>query len=85
MIKLSLRGCFVSTLHLTAWDIVRRENMGFHFYTDDTQLYLSIDSLDGDDRVIDANKIGQMYLKVSFPKSFSTTFVAQIVVLLSWL
>ena len=32
-------------------DIVRRYNMGFHFYTDDTQLYLSFNSLDEDDQV----------------------------------
>ena len=29
-------------------DIVRRYNMGYHFYTDDTQLYLSFDSLSGE-------------------------------------
>ena len=32
-------------------DIVRRYNMGFDFYADDTQLYLSFSSLDGDDQI----------------------------------
>ena len=32
-------------------DIVRRYNMGFRFYVDDTQLYLSFNSLHGDDQV----------------------------------
>ena len=32
-------------------DIIRRYNMGFHFYAHDTQLYLSFSSLDGDDKV----------------------------------
>ena len=32
-------------------DIVRRYNLGFRFYADDTQLYLSFTSLDGDDQV----------------------------------
>ena len=31
-------------------DIVRQYNMGYNFYTDDTQLYLSFNSLSGDDR-----------------------------------
>ena len=38
-------------------DIVRRYNMGFHFYTDDTQLYLSFNSLDGDDQVSSVTQI----------------------------
>ena len=31
-------------------DIVRQYNMGYHFYADDTQLYLSFSSLSGDDQ-----------------------------------
>ena len=31
-------------------DIVRQYNMGYHFYADDTQLYLSFNSLSGDDQ-----------------------------------
>ena len=31
-------------------DIVRQYSMGYHFYADDTQLYLSFNSLSGDDR-----------------------------------
>ena len=32
-------------------DIVRRYNMDFYFYADDTQLYLSFNTLNGEDRV----------------------------------
>lgn len=32
-------------------DIVRRYNIGFHFYADDTQFYQFFNSLDGDDQV----------------------------------
>jgi len=31
-------------------DIVRQYNMGYHFYAADTQLYLSFNSLSGDDK-----------------------------------
>ena len=38
-------------------DIVRQYNMGYHFYADDTQLYLSFNSLSGDDQAYSVSQV----------------------------
>ncbi|CAH3177766.1 unnamed protein product, partial [Porites lobata] len=38
-------------------DIVRQYNMGYHFYADDTQLYLSFSSLSGDDQAYSVSQV----------------------------
>jgi len=38
-------------------DIVRQYNTGYHFYADDTQLYLSFSSLSGDDQAYSAAQV----------------------------
>ena len=38
-------------------DIVRQYNMAYHFYADDTQLYLSFNSLSGDDQACSVSQV----------------------------
>ena len=38
-------------------DIVRQYNMGYHFYAGDTQLYLSFNSLSGDDQAYSVSQV----------------------------
>ena len=38
-------------------DIVRQYNMSYHFYADDTQLYMSFNSLSGDDQAYSVSQV----------------------------
>ena len=50
--------CIYMYFSLGLIDTVRQYRMGFHFYADDTQLYLSFNSLDGDDQVSSVAQVG---------------------------
>ena len=53
---LSLQPRFSKTLFLSN-HVQIYDNMGYHFYADDTQLYLSFNSLSGDDQACSVSQV----------------------------